>query len=250
MEKVPPLSDKEKEVYSWQTTINDLGEEGQRKLKGSSVMISRCGGVGGQVALQLAAAGVGRLVIAHGGDLKPSDLNRQLLMTDNWIGRPRIENIVRRLKELNPRLEIIAEPANVTEDNIERLVRDSDLIVDCAPLFEERYLMNSEAIKRGKPMVECAMYDMDFTVTSFYPGKSPCLVCYCPEIPAWWKRRFPVLGAVSGTAGAIGAVEAVKILTGLGTPLYGTLLHAELRIMRFRCLKISRDPDCKVCRHL
>ncbi len=250
MKHTPPLTDREKEVYSWQTTITDLGEEGQRTLKGSSVMISRCGGVGGQVALQLAAAGVGRLVIAHGGNLKPSDLNRQLLMTDNWIGRPRIESIVRRLKELNPRMEVVAEAANVNDENIERLVGDADLIVDCAPLFKERYVMNAEAMRQGKPMVECAMYDMEFTVTSFFPGKSPCLVCYCPETPTWWERRFPVLGAVSGTAGAIGAVEAVKILTGMGTPLYGTLLSADLRIMRFRRLNITRDPGCKICGHL
>ncbi|HJO52950.1 MAG TPA: ThiF family adenylyltransferase, partial [Verrucomicrobiota bacterium] len=153
-EVLPELSEIEKEIYSWQTTVEGFGEEGQRKLKNASVMISRIGGLGGLVAYELAAAGVGRLILAHGGDLKPSDLNRQLLMKSEALGSSRMDCAVGRLKELNPRLEITAVPENVTESNVSKLVAGADVVMDCAPLFEERYLMNREAFKQGKPLVE------------------------------------------------------------------------------------------------
>ena len=108
--KLPELTAEERAIYEWQMWVPGFGEEGQRKLKAASVLISRVGGLGGMVAYQLAAAGVGRLVLAHAGSLKPSDLNRQLLQRHDRIGQPRMETIVRRLRELNPRLEIDGRP--------------------------------------------------------------------------------------------------------------------------------------------
>ena len=105
---LPQLTDEEREVYSWQLGVRDFGEEGQRKLKDATVLISRVGGLGSAVAYELAAAGIGRLILAHGGNIQPADLNRQLLMTHDGIGKPRILSAARRLKELNPRLDIVA----------------------------------------------------------------------------------------------------------------------------------------------
>ena len=177
------LTDEERAIYEWQIWIPDLGADGQRKLRNASVMVSRVGGVGSVVAYELAAAGVGRLVLAHAGNVKPSDLNRQLLMTHDWIGKPRIESIQRRLLELNPRLEIIDAAENVSEDNAERLVGKCDVIVDCAPLFPERFAMNRQAVLQNKPLVECAMYEMEAHLTTILPGRSPCLQCIFPEDP-------------------------------------------------------------------
>ncbi len=244
---MPHLTDIEKAVYEWQLWVPGFGEQGQEKLKGASVLISRCGGVGGAAAFQLAAAGVGRLVLAHGGNLKPGDLNRQLLMKHEWLGKPRVECAARTLRELNPRLEILAVPENISEANAARLVAEADLVMDCAPLFTERFLMNREAVRQRKPLIECAMYDLEAQVTTVVPGEGPCLACLYPEAPGWWKRQFPVFGAVSGVAGNIGAMEAIKVLSGLGTPLIGRLLHCDLRTMNFRVLKTRRDPKCKVC---
>ncbi len=227
--------------------VPDFGEAGQEKLKAATVLISRCGGVGGCVAMQLAAAGVGRLIIAHGGNLKPGDLNRQLLMTHDWIGRPRIDSIVRRLREFNPRLEIVAVPENITDANAEPLVEQADVVVDCAPLFPERFRLNRASVRLGRPMVECAVYEMDAQVTTFIPGKTPCLECLYPEAPPHWKRQFPVFGAVAGVAGSLGATEVIKLLSGIGQPLQGRLLHCDLRTMRFDTVRIRRDPKCKVC---
>ena len=136
-----PLTNEERATYEWQTWVSDFGEEGQEKLKGASVLISRIGGLGGTVAYQLAAAGVGRLVLAHAGDVQPSDLNRQLLMTHDQLGKSRTESGQRRLNELNPRLEVVSVAENVSEENVARLVGEVDLVVDCAPLFEERFLL-------------------------------------------------------------------------------------------------------------
>ena len=241
------LTDEEKAIYEWQMWVPGMGEAGQRKLKDATVLISRCGGLGGLVAYELAAAGVGKLIIAHAGDVKPSDLHRQLLMTADWVGKPRIESIARRLGELNPRIEVVGIPENMDEHNVAELVGRADVVVDCAPLFEERLLLNRESVRQNKPMVECAMYELQFHITTFLPGRSPCLACLHPETPPHWKREFPVFGAVSGTVGCMGAMEAIKVLTGIGEPLAGQLLTMDLRDFQVMKTQISRRKDCPVC---
>ncbi|REJ70364.1 MAG: HesA/MoeB/ThiF family protein [Planctomycetota bacterium] len=227
--------------------VPDFGEAGQRKLKAASVLVSRCGGLGSVVAYELAAAGVGRLVLAHAGNTKPSDLNRQLLMTYDSLGTPRVESAERRLKELNPRLEIVAVNENVSPENAERLVDQVDLIVDCAPLFEERLAMNAAAVAQRKPMVDCAMYDLEAHITTIVPGRSPCLACLYPQKPPAWRREFPVFGAVSGMVACLGAMEAIKLLADFGESLAGQLITCDLRTMTFRKLRIERRRDCHVC---
>src|SRR5438445_74605 len=137
---IKPLTDADRARYEWQLWVDGFGEAGQQRLKGASVLISRCGGVGGMVAYELAAAGIGRLVLAHAGVVRPDDLNRQLLMTSDSIGRPRMEVAPIRLRELNPELVIEPVGENVSETNAERLVSSVDLVVSCAPVFSERLL--------------------------------------------------------------------------------------------------------------
>ena len=244
------LTAEERAVYEWQIWVDGFGEAGQLALRNASVLVSRCGGLGGPVAYELAAAGIGKLTLAHEGNVELSDLNRQLLMTQDWVGKPRIESAKRRLLELNPRLEIEAYNANVTEENAEALVAGVDLIVDCAPMFEERFAMNRQAALQGKPMVECAMYDLEAYVTTILPGQTPCLACLFPETPPAWKRRFPVIGAVSGAVGCIAVMEAVKVLAGFGEPLLGRMLRFDLRSARFDVVQLQRDPECAVCKTL
>jgi molybdopterin/thiamine biosynthesis adenylyltransferase len=250
LNRVQPLTDIERQVYEWQMWVAGFGEEGQRRLKGASVLISRCGGVGGAVALELAAAGIGRLVLAHAGNLKPSDLNRQILMTQDWLGKPRVECAAARLRDLNPRVEIVALPENVSAANAGRLVGDADVVVDCAPRFEERFALNSAAVRQRKPMIECAVYALEAQLTTILPGQSACLRCFCPEPPATWTRRFPVFGAVAAAVGSLAAMEVIKVIAGFGQPLVGRMLTLDLRDMSFHMLRIRRDPDCAECRHL
>ena len=242
-----PLTDEERAIYEWQMWVPGMGETGQGRLKDTTVFISRVGGLGGVVALELAAAGVGRLILAHAGNLKASDLNRQLLQTHDHLGKPRIESIERRLRELNPRCEVIGFGENVREDTAMDLVAGADVLVDAAPLFEERLALNRAAFALGKPLVECAMYAMTAHVTTFLPGRTGCLACQVPEPPASWKRQFPVFGAVSGTVGCLGAMEAIKLVTGIGEPLADVMLTMDLATMRFRRVAMARRPDCGVC---
>jgi molybdopterin/thiamine biosynthesis adenylyltransferase len=250
MSDLPALTDEERSTYQWQMWVKDFGETGQRRLKNASVLVSRCGGLGSVVAYELAAAGIGRLVIAHAGNVKPSDLNRQLLMTHDWLGKPRVESAKRRLQELNPRLEVDAVNENISEKNAGRLVKNVDVVVDCAPLFDERFRMNRESVRYGKPLVECAMYDLETHVYTILPGRSACLNCIFPKPPPAWRREFPVFGAVSGMVGCLGAIEAIKIVAGFGQLLTDSMLVADLREMLFRKLSIQRNPNCDVCGHL
>ena len=247
MTKLPELTDEERHRYEWQLWVREFGEAGQRRLKGASVLVSRIGGVGGAVAMQLAAAGVGRLILAHAGNVRLDDLNRQLLMTTDWVGKPRIESALRRLRELNPHVAVETVGENISESNAAHLVSRCDVIVAAAPLFSERFLMNREAVRQRKPLVDCAMYDLDGRVMTVLPGRSACLACLYPEPPANWKREFPVFGAVASSVGSLAATEAIKLIADFGEPLAGRLLTFDLREMTFRTIAIARRTDCEVC---
>lgn len=233
-----PLTDEEREIWSWQLDVEGFGEAGQERLRAATVLVSRVGGVGSAAAYELAAAGVGRLILAHGGLLQPSDLNRQLLMTHDWIGRPRVESAARRLKELNPRLEVLTIAEQITAANADELVRMADCVVDAAPLFQERLAMNDAAERLGRPVVEAAMYELEASLTVIQPPGTLRFRDLVPEVPAGWQRRFPVFGAVSGTVGCLAAMEAIKLLAGFGEPLFNRLLRLDLRTMNSRVVSL------------
>ena len=243
-----PLTAEERSVYEWQLGVAGFGEEGQKSLKSASVLVTRVGGVGGAAAMALAAAGVGRLVLAHQGNVRQNDLNRQTLMTADWVGKPRVESAQRRLRAFNPRVAVEIHDVNVGEDNVDALVASADLVVDAAPLFRERFLLNRAAVEQGKPMVDAAMYELEAQLTTFLPGQTPCLTCLYPGDPPGWRREFPVFGAVSTVIGSMAAMEAIKVLSGIGEPLLGRLLVADLRDMTFRTVRLQRNPQCLVCR--
>jgi molybdopterin/thiamine biosynthesis adenylyltransferase len=247
MTKLFELSADELTRYQWQIWVQEFGEVGQQRLQSATALISRIGGVGGTVAQQLTAAGIGRLILAHGGTLRLNDLNRQILMTTDSIDQPRVESARRQLHALNPQvqLELVAE--NINESNAAALVRESDIVVSAAPLFSERLLMNRESVRQGKPLVDCAMYELEGRLTTVIPRETPCLSCLYPEPPANWRREFPVFGAVASTVGSLAAMEVIKIISQLGQPLAGRMLTFDLRDMSFRDVRISRRLDCAVC---
>lgn len=247
MPDLPELTPEERSRYEWQLWVRDFGEEGQRRLKAATVLISRVGGVGGAVAMQLAAAGIGRLVLAHAGNLRLNDLNRQLLMTTDWVGKARVESAVRNLHELNPHVAVEIAAENVNASNAAALVARADVVVSAAPLFAERLFMNGEAVRQQKPLVDCAMYDLEGRLTTIIPGRTPCLRCLYPESPPNWKREFPVFSAVASTVGSLAAMEVIKLVAGFGEPLQGRLLIFDLREQCFRTIPITRQPDCSVC---
>lgn len=168
-------------------------------------------------------------------------------MSHAGLGTSRMDQAVARLKALNPRIEIVPEPSNIAEANAARLVGLADVIVDCAPLFAERYLLNRESVAQRKPMIEAAVHELEFHLTVFIPGETPCLRCLYPEPSATWTRKFPVFGAVSGMAGSLAAMETIKLLAGFGETLRGRLLTMDLRNHWMTKPRIRRLPDCPDC---
>ncbi len=252
MVTTPDFSPLELERYSRQIRIEGFGIEAQRRLKGATVMISRVGGVGGTIAMNLARAGVGRLIIVHGGKIVGEYLNRMQLALPSDIGRPCTEVFVERLEAMNPDMEVIAVPENVSEENVADLVAKADLIADGAPLFEERYLMNAEAVRQGKPLVMAAMYNTEGYVTTIVPGETPCLACIFPKKPDYWTniKVFPAIGPSPVIVGSMGAMEAIKMITGYGTPLKNKLWFFDLETNMTKTISINRRPDCPVCSHI
>ncbi|MBW8036505.1 MAG: HesA/MoeB/ThiF family protein [Planctomycetes bacterium] len=245
-----PLTDEQKAIYEWQMTVAGFGQDGQQKLANTTALISRCGGLGSPLAYSLAAAGFGKLIIAHGGNVKHSDLNRQILMTDASLGTARIESIKKKLHEFNPRMEVEGIASNITEENAGELVSKADIVFDCAPLFTERFALNRQCVEQNKPMIEAAMHSLEGQVMTIIPGQSACLACLYPEDPPHWKRQFPVFGAVSALAAQIAAMEGIKVISGIGETLAGTLLYYDTADMSFQKIAVKRNPNCPVCSNI
>ncbi len=241
------LSDLDRATYEWQLDVPGFGEEGQAKLRQSTALVSRCGGLGGPICFALAAAGFGKIMIAHAGELRLDDLNRQILMRHGDLGQSRVASAKATLQAFNPNIEVEAVPENITEGNAADLVSRADIVFSAAPLFEERFLMNRECVRQGKPLVDSAMYSMEGRIVPIVPGASACLSCLYPEIPPNWRRRFPVIGAVSALAANIGAIEGIKILTGMSTSQTNRMIYFDTASMRFQTIKLKRNPECKVC---
>jgi len=244
---LPSLTPTEVDRYRRQMMLPGLGETGQRQLKNTTALVTGVGGLGGTAALYLAVAGVGKLILVRGGNLQRDDLNRQILMTDDWVGKPRVFKAQETLSQLNPDIKVEAVCEYVSADNIDTLVQGADLALDCAFDFQERDLLNVTCVRWGKPMIEAAMNDMEAYLTTIVPGQTPCLTCLFPEKPDWDRWGFGVLGAVSGTVACLAALEAIKLITGLGEPLLGLLLTMDLARAEFTKRHPYRDPNCPVC---
>lgn len=242
-----PLTESDRQTYAWQLDIPGFGEPAQEKLKNTTALVSRVGGLGGPLALQLAAAGVGKIILAHGGDLRADDLNRQVLMSHEHIGRSRAACAAETLRRFKPEIEIEAVPENISAQNAAGLVARADIVFDCAPLFEERFLMNQECVAQGKPLIDSAMFNFDGLVVPIVPGKTACLACLYPEVPEHWKRRFPVLGAVSALTANIAALEGIKLITGVAEPALGKMILIDARSMRLDQIAIRRRGGCPAC---
>ena len=243
------FTDFELERYSRQLRLEGFGLTGQQLLRSSTALVSRAGGVGGAAAANLARAGIGRLILAHGGSVHAEYLNRWSLATTEDLGRPCVEVMREKLHAINPAVEVLTVPDNINESNASRLVEQADIVVDGAPLFEERYLLNREAVRQKKPLVMGAMYGAESYVTAIVPNETPCLACIYPVKPDYWTdiKVFPAIGPGPIIIGSMIAMEAIKLLTGFGEPLKDKLLFFDLEHNIFQYLNITRRDDCRVC---
>ena len=235
--------------YQRQLSLDGFTPEHQNRLRNASVLVAGVGGLGGTAALYLAASGVGRLRLVHAGPLDLPDLNRQILMTPDWIGKSRVACAGEFLERFNPETTVEVVDARVHEGNAAALMEGIDAALSCRYNFEERAILNRACVETGVPMIEAAMYGMEAYLTVVFPEETACLACLYPEFPRWDPMGFPVLGAVSGTLGCLAAAETVKLLTGMGTSLRDRLLSFDLTDMTFKKLRTARRPGCPVCDH-
>ncbi|MEX0641249.1 MAG: HesA/MoeB/ThiF family protein [Pirellulales bacterium] len=232
--------------YARQIGPGALSLEGQLRLSRSTAFITRAGGVGGTAALGLVTAGVGRVIIAHGGEMIEADLNRQLLGGDDVVGKPRAEHFAARLWSMNRQVEIEAIDHEPDEKECLEIARRADVLVAGPPTFAERLRLNRAAVADQKPLVDAAQWGLGGTLTVVQPGVSACLACLYPEEPPF-EEFFPVVGAIASAIGSLAALEAIKILSGTGHPLIGRMLVYDGQSATMTEVKLHRRSDCPVC---
>ncbi|NJD56008.1 MAG: HesA/MoeB/ThiF family protein [Nitrospirae bacterium] len=239
------FTEEELKRYTRQMMMEGWGEETQQKIKDSTVFIAGAGGLGSPVSIYLAVAGVGNIRVCDFDSPDWSNLNRQILHNHGRIGVNKAVSAKQTLEELNPDITVIAFTDKIVAENVDELVGDSVLILDCMDNFPTRYLLNECAIRKKIPMVHGSIWGLDGRLTFIQSPETPCLRCYFPESPP--KEVFPVLGATPGVIGTLQAMEAIKFLAGVGKPLKGKLLVWSGNDMTFRTFKGFKDPLCPVC---
>jgi sulfur-carrier protein adenylyltransferase/sulfurtransferase len=247
----PELTNEEIKRYSRHLIMPEVGVDGQRKLKGGSVLCIGAGGLGSPVAMYLAAAGIGTLGIVDFDTVDFSNLQRQILHGTPDVGRPKLASAKDRLQALNPNVHVETYETALTSQNALKLFEPYDVIVDGTDNFPTRYLVNDACVLTGKPNAYGSIFRFEGQASVFATKEGPCYRCLYPEPPP--PGLVPscaeggVLGVLPGMIGVIQATEAVKLILGVGEPLIGRFLIYDALRMRFRELKLRKDPDCPVC---
>ncbi|WP_259149447.1 molybdopterin-synthase adenylyltransferase MoeB [Xanthomonas sp. 3793] len=243
------------ERYSRHLRLPQVGVQGQQRLAAARVLLVGAGGLGSPAAFYLAAAGVGHLRLADDDVVDRSNLQRQILHTEDSLGTAKVDSAAQRIGALNPRVHVEAVQTRVSADNVEALLQDVDVVVDGADNFAARYLLNDACVKLGKPLVYGAVQQFEGQVSVFDAGRNrghaPCYRCLFPEPPppefAPSCADAGVLGVLPGVIGLLQATEALKLLLGIGDSLSGRLLSFDALSMRFREIRLPPDPHCPLC---
>jgi len=245
------LSAEQKQRYSRHLLIPEVGSAGQARLLGSKALLIGAGGLGSPAALYLAAAGVGTIGIVDFDVVDLSNLQRQILHTNDRIGERKVESARKTLEALNPDVKVIPHEEMLVADNVDRIITGYDVIVDGTDTFETRYLLNDAAVAKNIPVIHASVFRFEGQLTTFIPYEGPCYRCLYPTPPppelAPGCSVAGVLGVVPGIMGMLQASEALKVLLGIGETLAGRLLLFDALDSTFTELKLRRDPACPVC---
>ena len=248
------LDDELRRRYSRHLRIPQIGETGQRKLLDATVVLVGAGGLGSPAALYLAAAGVGTLRILDDDVVDRGNLQRQILHADGRVGRSKADSARQTLLGLNPTIDVDARRVRLTAENAAELLAGADVVLDGTDNFTTRYVVNDACVALGIPNVHGAVFRFDGQVSTFWPGApggGPCYRCLFPAPPpaelAPSCAEAGVLGVLPGVVGTLQAVEAIKLIVGIGEPLVGRLLSYDALGARFFEIEQRRDPDCGVC---
>jgi sulfur-carrier protein adenylyltransferase/sulfurtransferase len=249
--EAPELTREEVQRYSRHLIMPEVGMDGQRKLKAGSVVCIGAGGLGSPAAMYLAAAGIGTLGIVDFDVVDASNLHRQIIYGTADVGRPKLEASRERIASLNSAVKVVVHETALTSKNALGILRDYDVVLDGTDNFQTRYLVNDACVLLGKPNAYGSIFRFDGQASVFAVKGGPCYRCLYPEPPP--PGLVPscaeggVLGVLPGVIGIIQATEAIKLILGTGQPLVGRLLLYDALQMRFRELKLRRDPECPVC---
>ena len=237
--------------YARHFTLPEVGEAGQAKLLDAKVLCVGAGGLGSPVALYLAAAGVGTIGIADHDTVDMSNLQRQILHTNDRVGMPKVESAQLTLNALNPDVNVVQFQERLSSENVMRIIDDFDIVVNGCDNFPTRYLINDACIMAKKTLVDGSIFQFEGQVTVVDPTEGPCYRCLFPEPPppgmAPSCAEAGVLGVLPGLVGCMQALEAMKIILGAGKPLVGRMMHFDTLSSEIRVLKLRKDPNCLVC---
>ena len=245
------LSDEQRDRYSRHLLLNEVGVEGQLKLLNAKVLLLGAGGLGSPTALYLAAAGVGTIGIVDNDVVDRSNLQRQIIHTEDRIGTPKVESAATAIAALNPDVKVVPHPVRIDASNIMEIISGYDIVVDGVDNFPTRYLLNDATVRLGIPVVSASILGFEGQLSVFAPYVGPCYRCLFPVPPP--PELAPscgangVLGVLPGTMGLLQATEVVKLILEQGEPLVGRLLLYDALGTEFTTLKISRDPECPIC---
>lgn len=246
----PALSAEQRDRYARQIVLSGVGAEGQGRLLGSSALVVGAGGLGSAAAIYLAAAGVGVIGIADGDRVERSNLQRQILHTVRDLGRPKTRSAVRALKALNPDVNVVAYAQALARENALDIVAGFDVAIGCCDNFPARYLLSDACVLLHKPLVEASVLGWEGQITVFAPNHG-CYRCLHPvpappgAVPG--PAEVGILGGVAGHLGTLQAVEAIKILLGVGDVLVNRLLLFDALAGEVHTVRWDRDPRCAVC---
>ncbi|MBS2008858.1 MAG: molybdopterin-synthase adenylyltransferase MoeB [Cyanobacteria bacterium SZAS TMP-1] len=247
----PELTPTERLRYSRHLVLPEVGLDGQKRLKAGSVLIIGAGGLGSPAGMYLAAAGVGRIGIVDFDKIDLSNLQRQIMHSTADVGTSKCASAEKRMHEINPEIAVVVHEEQVSQANIEALVKQYDVVIDATDNFSTRYLINDACVLANKPNIYGAIYRFEGQTSVFAPGRGPCYRCLFPSPPP--PDAVPncaeggVLGVLAGVIGVLQATEAIRILLGLGSGLIGRLMLYDAMEMRFDTVNVKRDSDCPVC---
>jgi adenylyltransferase/sulfurtransferase len=237
--------------YSRHFLLPEVGEAGQRKLLDAKVLCIGAGGLGSPTAFYLAAAGVGTIGIVDMDTVDLSNLQRQILHTNDRVGMPKTESARLTLQALNPDVKVVEFRERLTSENAFRIFEQFDVIVNGCDNFPTRYLANDACVMLGKPLVDGAIWQFEGQATVFHPPSGPCYRCMFPEPPPPGSTpscaEAGVLGVLPGLVGCVQALETIKLILGKGRTLLGRMMHFDTLAGEVRILKLRRDPKCVVC---
>ena len=246
------MNDQQLLRYSRHILLDEIGIEGQNSLLASTALIVGAGGLGSAAAFYLASAGVGQLVLADHDTVDLTNLQRQILHTEQRIGMTKVESAKLTLQQLNPQIRIDTIGERLTNDNLSQLVASADVVLDCTDNFASRHAINATCVAQRRPLVSGAALEFDGQCSVFDSRSeySPCYACLFPPELHYEDVACSTMGVFSPLVGIIGtlqAAEALKLLTGVGTSLAGRLLMLEAKSMQWHEISADRDPDCPVC---